>query len=327
MKLKRLLSLIFLSSFMLLRADNFQNQIIIPSVDIENPFWEFAGQPITQAEDNCFANLIEKWNAILDQLWMKLNNKIRQDINISIHQINYYLEGDLFINVYDDYCRRSYPEIEDAQDADFIVLNFANFKLYYLQLQKPLFIIVKNNNNSLFSEAVGTDKKGHYLILNANVYNSEEITSLYNPSENKSKFRIERNPNTYKSQIIEPANFLHFGIAQAISSVIHQSDYFSKILRVFTYNKKPLSQETQEFAADYVLFQSYLEATLQSKNPLEIARYLEPKVDCLHYEFAFLWRDFIQDIENCYDPEDLQAYEDLISFERRAILFSSQDDE
>ena len=326
MKFKQLLSFILLSSSMLL-ADNFQNQLIIPSVNIDNPFWEFAGKSISQAQDDSFAELIEKWNKNLDQLWTKLNYKIRQDIHISVQQINSYLENDLFINVYDDYCKRVCSEIEKPEDSDSIALNFVHLKLYYLQLQKPLYILIKKSNNILLSESVGTDKKGYHLILNGDFYNSEEIESLYNPSTDASKYRIERQPGTYTSQIIEPANLLHLGVAQAISGIVHQSDYFSKILRVFTFNRKPLSQETQDFVADYVLFQSFLEAALQSKNPLEAARYLENKIDYKYHEFTFLWRDFIQDIENCYDPEDLQAYEDLISYERRAALFASQDDE
>ncbi len=112
----------------------------------------------------------------------------------------------------------------------------------------------------------------------------------------------------------------------ALSSVIHQGDFFSKLLYFFTYNRKTLSIETQTYGAHYTQFQASLEACLQSKNPVEAALYLEPQLGNLNQEFVALWERFIEDLANCYNPADLEAYEKFSLATRRSILYTQQDE-
>ncbi len=328
MKLKLLCS-IFLSSSLLF-ANNFRNQLIIPSVNLDEPFWEFSHQAISQREEGDFEKLVTKWNANLVTLCTKLNNKIYQDIGASIPQIDYYLNDQRFIDVYTNFYKQMYPDIIEGQanlEIDKNVLNFIMLKLNYLQLHKPVTIHAKEDI-PLFVTSFGTDKEGHHLIINKQFYSSEKISSIFELEiEDTSKYHIEPHTNLHKSRVIELCNLLHLGISMAISSVTHQGDFFARVLQIFTYNKKQISKETQRYGTHYVLFQSYLESCLQSKNPLEAALFLEPQMDNFNQEFILLWREFIEDVKNCYDEDDLEAYEALSLQARRAILYTQYEDD
>ena len=327
MKLQQFLTLIFLSSSLLM-ADNFHNQLIIPSVNIDNPFWEFAGQTISQKEDGIFAELIIKLDDTLDKLWRKFNTLVREDINASSNQLDYYLEEKIFVDVYANYYKKIHAEIiENEQEIDPIVLNFIWLKLYYLQCNKPV-KICPIENMSLPAASFGADKENHYLVINTCIYNAEDIKNIYELATQKtSQFYIAPHTNIHQSRAIEHSNLLHLGIAQALSGIVHQGDYFSKLLQYFIYNKKTMTKETQVYGADYIQFRSFLEACLQSKNPLETALFVEPYLDHLGQEFILLWREFIDDIKNCYDSDDLNAYETLSLKERRGTLYTVQDED
>lgn len=327
MKFKQIVSIAFLTSSILL-ADNFHTQLIIPSVDIDNPAWEFAGNQIAQKEDDSFAQLVSKWTDTLDELWQRLNEKTIEELNASTEQLDRNLENSLFLDAYESYCKQVYADFineEEFQETDTKVLNFIHLKLFYLQLNKPIKIHSNPNNMPLLTFAFGADKTGHHLILNKSIYNAETIETLYDCSVKKAfNYHIQPHTNIHSSQAIEYSNLLHLGITQAIAMTIHQGDYFSKLLQFLTYNQKQFSKETQTFGTDYIVFHAYLEACLQSKNPLEAALFLETKLDRFSQEYVLLWRDFIEDITNCYDPDDLEAYESLSLKLRREALYAMQ---
>jgi hypothetical protein len=114
-------------------ANNFHNQLIIPSVDINNPHWEFSHQPIHEKESGAFAELIQKWNSTLDQLWTKLSYKIYKEIGISIHQVDYYLNDQRFIDAYDNMYKQKYPQYILAEED-----NIEDNVLNYIKLKKTL---------------------------------------------------------------------------------------------------------------------------------------------------------------------------------------------
>ncbi len=140
MKFKQLLSLMFLSSSILL-ADNFRNQLIIPCVNVNNPYWEFSHQIISEREEGDFAKLVTKWNETLVKICTKLDGKIHEEINASIPQIDYYLNDQRFVDVYLNCYKQAHADImnkEVIQDIDEIVLNFIKLKFNYLQFYKPV---------------------------------------------------------------------------------------------------------------------------------------------------------------------------------------------
>ncbi len=322
----KLLSLIFLSSSILI-ANNYQNRLIIPSTNIEHPFWEFAGQTISQREDDAFAELVEKWSDILHMLYLQLNNKIYEDIGASIPQLDFYMEDQRFIDLYTNYCKKIYLEDLEDEEIDPVIANFIHSKLYYLQCNKPVKVYVQENIPQL-AVSFGADKAMHFIIFNKNIYNREKINSLYQDEiDNKSQFYIMPSMNNHQSRAIEHSNFLHFGITQTLSDIAHQGDYFSKLLLFFLYNQKTMSKEIQSYGAEFVLFRTYLECCFQSKNPLEIALFLEPYLDSFSQEFILLWRELIEDTKNCYDVDDLEAYEALSLKKRRESLYTIQDED
>ncbi len=175
----KLLSLIFLSSSFLLLANNFHNQLILPVININNPEWIYAYQPIAEKEAGAFQQLIIKWNTNLDKLWITLSRKIRDELNASPQQLAYYLNDQRFVDAYMNHYQQAFPEIlDDIQNIDEIVLNFIILKANYLGLNKPLKILAKDNIVAA-TLSFGTDKDGHYLIVNDNLYNAENINRLY----------------------------------------------------------------------------------------------------------------------------------------------------
>ena len=327
MKFKQLLSLLFLS-FSLIQANNFHNQLIIPSVNIYNPSWEFAGQTISQKEDDSFEQLVSKWHDKLDIICRKLNSKIRNDIGASMNQLDYYMEQKIFVDIYTSYYQRVFGDmLEEDPEDDQNVLNFIQLKLHYLQCNKPINIRLKNNL-TIPSFSFGSDKDEHYLFLNSNLYSPEHIVDVYELAAQKDyKFYRAAHLNHHESRVIEYCNLLHFGIAQALSGVLHQSDYFSKLLIYFVYGNKSNSKETYTYGSDYIQFRSFLEGCLQSKNPVEAAIFFEPQLDSLNQEFVLLWREFIEDIKNCYDQDNLQDYLALARYERQSHLYTFDDED
>lgn len=309
-------------------AHNYQNQLVIPSVNLENPGWQFAGQPIAQSQDGIFADLVEKWNGIIDDLCLDLNNQIYETIGASIPQLDYYMDDHRFVEFYMNYCKKIFAEIiEDDEDLDAVTANFIRLKLYFLKCPKDIKVYTKANIPVL-TASFGADKEQHAIIINKDIYNQDTLNALYdNIANNKAQFHIMPHTNVHQSRAIEYTNYLHLGISQALSNVIHQSDYFSKLLLFFLYNNKSLPSHVQQQGAEFVLFRSYLECCLLSNNPLEIALFFEPYLDHFNQKLIVLWEEFVEDIKYCYDADDLQAYEKLSLEKRRESLYTSYDDE
>lgn len=334
------LALFFCFYFCSVIANNYHNQIILEGIDIDNPFWEFGSQKIRQKESDSFFQLIEKWEKQVNILWNRLAYKIKIDINATINDINFYMENDLFIEAYLNYYRHTYAEFidevekntkeedDDYDEIDPVILHFILGKLEYLDaLYKPIKVRTKNIS-PLFATTFGTDQKGHYLIINDKLYSSEKINKIYESAiSGKPNFYIEPGTAHYVSRIIEYGNLFHFIITQSLSSVVHQHDYFGKMLIMFIFNKKTLTKETQVYGISYILFLSFLEGCMQSKNPFEAAVFVEPFLSSFNQEYVLLWKEFIQDLENCYHEQDLADYKALALSKRRAALLKTNNDD
>lgn len=308
----------------LLFADNFRSQLIIPSVNLYDPTWEFGHEKIHQKEDGIFANLVKKWNIKLEELWAKFNNKVYKEIGLTADQIDYLMNDPMFINAYMSHYQQWYAGFiknKNIQKIEPLVLSFIKNKLYLLKVNKNLRFNV-SDDTSLLVTSFGTDKEGHYLILHEDFYNSENLIRICNALKKNIIFAyIQPSINFRKCLAIEYENLLELGITQSISSVIHQSDFFVKTLQILICDAQSLTANTQRFGSDYVLFQSYLEACLQSKNPVEAALFMQPQIKELHHAFIILWAEFIQDLKNCYNSQDLDFYEKTsLSNQKKAFL-------
>lgn len=327
MKFKLLSILCFLS--LSIFAKNYHNQLIIPSAHVDEPSWSYCNKPIRQREDSSFSNLVEKWNQQINVIWQKLQNKIREELNIYTEQIDYYLNDQRFITAYLNYYRQAFEEFIDEtaeQKIDPIVINYVHNKLHYLQISKPVKIYTYNEMD-FFAYTFGTNQEGHYIILNPNFYQPENIRALYAAeAKGEAYLCIQPHSSTHNSRIIEYNNLFHLSLAIAASGITHQGDYFSKMLQIFTYNKEQLSKDTQTYGGDFTLLRGYLEACLTSKNPLEAAIFINEYFE-LHQEFKLLWQDFIQDIENCYNEQDLEDYYQFITEKRREIVYAQLEKE
>lgn len=325
MNFKQILFFLFFASHTLF-ADNFRTQLVIPSVNIQNPIWAFEYQKIHQKEDGIFAKVVEKWNEKLVEIYEQFDNQMYQEIELTIDQIEYILNDPLFIKAYVGRYQQWYDDIISDQYVEEIepaVLSFIKNKLSALKINKNVrFNVV--NHTSLLVTSFGTDRSGHYLVFHKDFYNTEKLLNVFKAIKNNvGFFYIQSHINFRKSLSIEYENFLEMGITQSMSNVIHQSDFFVKTLQILVYDNKSLTKKTIRFASDCVLFQSYLESCLQSKNPVEAALFMKPQLNELSRSFIILWKEFIKDLKNCYDPQDLEHYE-TTSLADRKKAFTDQ---
>ncbi len=313
-----------------LQAYHDYDQIIIPGIDIENPYWEFAYQPIHQNHEFAFLELVEKWNTILQNQWHTLDQKIIQEVAIDIDQLVDYLDHPMFISAYMNFYEYWYPDFfneESSAIPDPLVLNFLHLHLCYLNCNKPVYFYTISNI-PLMTTSFGSNKKHHYLIVNNDLYHEESIKEIYQNAADKTlQYQIFPSTYKYRSTFIEELNLLHCGIAFSLSNIIHQSDLLVKLLSFMQFADQPISDELQKDFSSYLIFLSYIESTLQSKNPVEIALYLQPQLDNIPYNFSLLWQEFIQDIKDCYDQDDLKKYEQFSQEKRLAILYQNHSNE
>ena len=326
MNLQKALFSFFLFSYSMLSCHMF-NQLIIPSVNLDEPNWQFAYQQIHLKEESSLTDLVEKWNDILENKWEKLNQLVFDELGATADQISQYLTDPMFVQAYINFYKKWHPELFEDQEIDPVVLNFLHLKLHYLRCYKSVYFKV-DNDMPMMTSSFGTDSTNHCFIINERMYNQDNIEALYAFANKKiMKFHVVPHQNFHKSRAIEYANLIHIGIIQSLSSVLHQSDFFVKLLSVIMYNNNILSEETQKFGYSYLTFISYLETALQSKNPLEVALFLEPQTDNFYYDFIELWQEFMQDLQSCYDEDDLEAYEALSREQRRIVMYQDQDND
>ena len=312
-------------------AYNDHDELYLSTININNPQWYCGTNVIREKKEDSFMQLVQKWDTHLKQYWQKLQNHILEEIGAYTYQIDYYMTEQRFIDVYMNMYYQQFGEYLDdnraEEEIDPLVINFIMHKLYYLKLSKPVKIYPMNNIR-IPAIAFGNDKEGYYLLINTDIFSKEAVLDVYNlEKENKTNFCILSANYVYPSQAIEYRNLLHLYLSEAVSRIEHQEDFFARILQFLVYNKKQLSIETQKYGFDYVQFHGFIEATLQSHNPLEIALVLQPHVDYLHYDFINAWRELIEDIENCYNQDDLESYKNICIQERQAILFNTHQDD
>ncbi len=314
MKIKNVLFVLGLSSSWFATSYYF-DQMIMPAVNPQDPCWQMCYQDIELKNPDALSNLIEKWNGVLQQSWHKINELVLEEIGMSAYQLCHYLHNESFNQEYMNHYRQECQDFINnpfKQDIPAIVSNFIQLKFLYTQLNKSVYINSCNDMN-LLTSSFGTNMSGYYFMFNDMYYNPETITKIYQAAaDHDPMFYIKINGDIASSEIIEMQNLLHLGITQSLSNVLHQSDAFIKLIMVINFDNQGISEETQKYSMSHLVFLSYLEAALQSKNPLEAALYLQHHVDGLHAKFILLWQDFIQDIKDCYQEEYVQLYQDVV---------------
>lgn len=325
MKLNRSCLVIFFSIFTCLQARHNFNQLILTSINPQYPSWAFAYTSISQSYDGSFAQLTEKWQKIIESKWSQFDDLIIESTHVTVDDLYSYLNHEIFIAEYMDFYQSYYPNVvtkQYYQEINPLVLNYLDMKMQYFECYKSI------QFNQLFdisgaSKTFGSDYTKHYFIINQDIYNQKNIRTLYDVIQEKI-IKYEYFPSSCKKTpiMIESIDIFNVHIAQAISMIMHQSDYFIKALQFFVYENNEESNKIISYGVSYILFLSYLEATLQSKNPYETAIYLQLYCDNLHSEFNVLWQELIQDLKNCYDTQDFATYESFIKDQYKIILFS-----
>lgn len=307
-------------------TNSFQHdKLVLPSVHIEEPFWCFEGSIIRERKEHIFKNTIEKWNSIISDLWKGITNKIEKEIEMPIEELEEFLQSSTFKKSYETYLNKRIQEdvahLTHQEQIDQKVLEFIQSHAEYLGLTKKHLVHLQDNI-TILSTSFGLDSLGHALICNKKIYNINNVEDffkcIYSDTTN---YFIEPDENIHRTRCIELPNLLHIGIAEAVSGIIHQSHAIIYLITNFEFNNKSLSQDLVNEIFNFIQLRSFIEASLQTKNPLESALFLkiqqtnDDKGDIAKN----LWQDFIEDVENCYDEEDLELYEsNLMQLKRRS---------
>lgn len=323
---KIILSFLLLSPCTVSTLDFHHDQLMLLSINNPSePFWCFEGTMIRQKKDGDFQQLIEKWSDVIAQLWSEFTKQLEEEVNISLEEINNFLQSSDFQQSYNRYLQKRLEEssyhLSPEENIDPTVLRFIQAQAEYLGLTDNYKTFLQNNMN-LLSTSFGLDSIHHVLICNHKIYTLDNVQdffkSIYTDHTN---YFIEPAENIHKTRCIELPNLLHLGIAEAISGIIHQSHAMIYLFTNFEFNDKSISQDTIQDFFNFIQLRSFIEAVLQTKNPLEAAYFLkiQQTEDQKSTKINNLWQDFIEDIQNCYDDEDLELYEStIIQLKRRS---------
>ena len=317
------LTLLFSSAIF---TNNFHNKIVVSGVNHQEPFWCFEQTLIRQKTPTSFINLLEKWNKKIEDLWKDLIAEINEDIGIDEESIDEALNSPEVIQKYISLQQQKYHELSSQltseSSIDPFVRNFIKNKISYFNIYKP-YELVLFNELPLLTTSFGSNALYHYLVCNAHIYSHENIKKIYESALiDETSYHVEPGENVHKTRCIELSNLLHLGLSEAFSGIIHQSHFLINLLTCFEFNQKSLSEELQKKAITFIQFRSFIEATLQSKNPLESAQFLKlQNNNNTEKLFHDQWQEFIKDIENCYNEEDLKRYDSFaLKVKRSALL-------
>lgn len=310
-------------TFHLLRSDQFTHRCVVPSLKIENPDWEFNFIKIHQSSDGACAELLSKTNQMCDDFWDKINQKVYDELEVTIQGVVACLSNQYFAQTYMNYYAAMIPEqLGNVENTDPVVANYIEMKKKYLHINQPLSIL-SGNNITVVTSTWGNDLQGFYFLYNNAVYNRATIENIYELASNQANsYHITDYTDDEQSQVIDCYNLYQCGIAQAFSSIVHQSDFLTHLVRILRYNNKILSYDTQLYISDFLVFLSFLESSLQAKNPLEVALFLQPQSRQFHIDFIVAFEQFIKNIQNSYHPDDVKNYLTYIQAHRIEQLYA-----
>ncbi len=323
-KLFTILLIFFLSS----RIQCQHNQIILPCFQAHNPVWMYEKKIIHQHETFSLFDLVETWDKIIKECWKDIETKLHQELGIYSEQIDEYIQHTQFINCYNKYHQKLISDIIELRENSLLFDDYIQLKINYLDpLQKNIsWHILDTGNPASFT--FGNHQTGYHIVLQKNFFDDNFIQKIHTKLYDDTDFFLQKSHNDkYPSHLIYWTNCLHAHITQNLSIINHDHDYFSKILQVFSYNKKSVSEATKKFIYEYTIFLSCLESALQSKNPLEIAIYWYKTIqENTSLYFMILWDNFIHDVEQSYNDQDLADYKIFIKNKKTAQLFIHSDD-
>jgi hypothetical protein len=302
--------------------------ILIRSFANHLPEWSYEQIIIRQNQEFPFCDLVTKWQLIVKDCWKEIERKLYQELGIYSQDVDAYLCQEQFVNFYNKHHEQVISDISELNEISPQIESYIRLKCNYMQPCKPNIFWYTIENVGNLSFTFGNDITGHHLVLQSNLFSTEFIEKMHKPSYDDTDFYIISTINDlYPSRLMYKTNLLHMYLTQALSIINHNHDYFAKMLRFFSYRKKEISIETQNLIYDYTMFLSYLESTLQSKNPLEAALYWQPIVrENTNASYVLLWENLITDIELSYHDDDLIAYQNFSKNKKQAELFTYDDD-
>lgn len=324
MKQLRVFIAFFLIFTSFLSANHNLNTLAIFNLTIEQPFWSFESNIIRQKNETSFAEVIKKWTQKINDAWQDIAQTLEEEVGLSEDDLNALMHDQQVHQSYMKYQQEKYqsimPTLIEEENIPTDIKNFIKGKVAYLEVEKPYKLALMKNMN-LLSTSFGCDAYQHYLICNEKIYTAENVQDFFASTYTEhTNYFIEPNQNIHKTRCIELPNLLHLGIAEAVSGIIHQSHLLIFLLSHYEFNKQSVSDTTHVECFHFLQFRSFMEAALQTKNPLEAARFLQLKQDDaeeISEKYHNLWLEFTKDLENCYHEDDLDFYESVVMHVKR----------
>jgi len=151
----------------------------------------------------------------------------------------------------------------------------------------------------------GSDDSEHFVFCHPFLYNKEHIQQYYDSLQNQQGYYYTELCANGEIRWIEIPSLLQFSLIESASRVEHQTNFLGFILTNYSFEGRKASKESIELYIKLQDFQAQLEATLQSRHPLEVAIFHMK----MNHKSAFndkLWREIVRTIAQAYDESSLQ---------------------
>lgn len=268
------------------------------------PDWVFEGSYIRKNPKYSFKKCVHKWQRWFEKMWQPISEQIADEFVISQDHFSVLFFEKNIREIYFS-TKDSSKEFFEKSDCPITQYIKKTLALYTAALCKV--ILTGNMGPSTSTRGLGAE---HIVQCNNNFFNKENIAYIESPFTLQNFYFTPQERADIQSSI-DVRNLASLILAVSGSQINHNQDFFNTVVHNFTINQKTLSEEIQLKFSEFCHLRNTLEAVFQSVNPLEAAWFfystITPGSPYEDLQIKF-WEMIIKDLENCYHPDDLEAY-------------------
>lgn len=256
-----------------------------------------------------YQQLIQKWQEKLNHASIRLFSQLYQELELTPEEIYSYMTNQQIIGRYHilkkaELILPNHDDIISEEDMDPEILLYLKSIFFKYTRKRNVKFFLTDQISSL-TATYGSDDTEHFVFCHSCMYNKEHVAQYYESLQNQhGYFYIEPCSNN-DTRWIEIPSLLQIGIIEAASHVEHQTNLFGFILANYSFEGRKASKESIELCLRIQEFHTLLEATFQSRHPLEVAVFLM-KMNHKSFKNTKLWREIVKDIATTYDESSRQ---------------------
>ena len=291
---------------------------------IKQPIYHFFdGSKIHFKQTTSLDTIIKSWQQKIHRGFQKLLHLIEIELGVSQQQLEDQFTNEELITKYyaineSEYLSSSKIDIsnpniifKEENEIDPGVLNFIKTMINKYTTKRNIKIILTNQIPT-FTATYGTDLLGHTLLCNSTVYSAQNIKNYYNTVQTGTGFFYLEKTKSNSIRMIETSSLLLFGLTEAASSIQHQINYSCFLITQCSFQEKHISLKTAMLCLKLYEMLSYIESTMQSNNPLEIAFFIyqSPR---LSKPAKHKWKKIVQSLVSTYDTNSVEKLKYIIA--------------